>query len=105
MATVFEDVPSKVLSMYEEENRDKLRENVVNAKEYFKIQEKNIKMENELRFLKLDFAKMVLAKEEALSQLASAKLVLIELKAEVEKMNLADYALVVVPVIVEIQKV
>ena len=48
---------------------------------------------------------MVLAKEEALSQLASAKLVLIELKAEVEKMNLADYALVVVPVIVEIQKV
>ena len=62
-------------------------------------------MENELRFLKLDFAKMVLAKEEALSQMASAKLVLIELKAEMEKMNLADYALVVVPVIVEIQKV
>ena len=31
------------------------------------------KMENELRIFKLDFAKMVLAKEEALSQLVSAK--------------------------------
>jgi hypothetical protein len=49
-------------------------------------------MENELRFFKLDFAKMVFAKEEALSQLVSAKQVLTELKAEVEKTNLADHA-------------
>ena len=37
-----------------------------------------------------DFAKMVLAKEEALSQLARAKWVLIELKAEVDKTSLDD---------------
>ena len=47
-------------------------------------------MENELRFFKLDFAKMVLAKEEALSQLVSAKYVLTELKAEVDKTSLDD---------------
>ena len=83
---------AKLWSMLEEENRDRLRENVVNAEEYFKIQEKKMKMENELRFFKLDFAKMVFAKEEALSQLVRAKQVLTELKAEVEKTNLADHA-------------
>jgi hypothetical protein len=31
---------AKLWSMYEEENRDTLRENVVNAEEYFKILEK-----------------------------------------------------------------
>ena len=77
--------------MYEEENRDRLRENVVNTEEYFKVLEKK-KMENELRFFKLDFAKMVFAKEEAVSQLVSAKQVLTELKAEMEKNNLADHA-------------
>ena len=40
-------------------------------------------------FLK-DFAKMVLAKEEALSQLASAKQVLTKLKAEVDKTSMDD---------------
>ena len=49
-----------------------------------------MKVENELRFFKSDFAKMVLAKEEALSQLASAKQVLTELKAEVDKTILDD---------------
>ena len=85
---------AKLWSMYEEENKDRLRESVVNAEEYFKMREKKRKMENELRFFKLDYAKMVLAKEEALSQLVSAKQVLTELKAEVEKTNLADHALV-----------
>ena len=47
-------------------------------------------MENELRFFKSDFGKMVLAKEEAHSQLASVKQVLIELKAEVDKASLDD---------------
>ena len=47
-------------------------------------------MENELRFFKSDFAKMVLAKEEALSQLASAKQVLTGLKVEVDKTSLDD---------------
>ena len=54
------------------------------------MQDKKRKVEKELRFFKSDFAKMVLAKEEALSQLASAKQVFIELKAEVDKMSLDD---------------
>ena len=41
-------------------------------------------------FFKSDFSKMVLVKEEALSQLASAKQVLTELKAEVDKASLDD---------------
>ena len=72
--------------MYEEENR----ESVVNAEEYLKMQDKKRKAENELRFFKSDFAKMVLAKEEALSQLARVKRVLTELKAEVDKTSLDD---------------
>ena len=72
--------------MYEEENR----ESVVNAEEYLKMRDKKRKVENELRFFKSDFAKMVLAKEEALSQSASAKQVLIELKAEVDMESLDD---------------
>ena len=79
--------------MYQEENRGRLRESVINAEEYLKVRDKNRKVETELRFFKSDIAKMVLAKEEALSQLASAKHVLTELKAEVEKTNLADHAL------------
>ena len=53
--------------MYEEENTRRLRDIVVNAEAYFKMRDKNLKVENELRFFKSDFAKMVLAKEEALS--------------------------------------
>ena len=49
-----------------------------------------MKVENELRFFKSYFAKMVLVKEEALSQLANAKEVLTELKAEVDKAILDD---------------
>ena len=55
-----------------------------------KMWDKNRKVENQLRFFKSDFAKMVLAKEEALSQLARAKRVLTELKAEVDKTSLDD---------------
>ena len=62
----------------------------VNDEEYLKMWDKKRKVENELRFFKSDFAKMVLAKEEALSQLARAKWVLIKLKAEVDKMSLDD---------------
>ena len=83
---------AKLWSMYEEENKRRLRESVVNAEEYFKMREKNRKMENKLRFFKLDFAKMVLAKEEALTQLVSAKQVFTELKVDVEKTNLVVHA-------------
>ena len=81
---------AKLWSMYEEENRGRLSESVVNAEEYLKMRDKKRKVENELRFFKSDFAKMVLAKEEALSQLARAKRVLTELKAEVDKTSLDD---------------
>ena len=76
--------------MYEEENIRRLRETVVNAEEYLKMRDKKLKVENEPRFFKSDFGKMVLAKEEALSRLAHAKWVLTELKAEVDKTSL-DY--------------
>ena len=65
---------AKLWSMYEEENMRRLRESLVNAEAYFKMWDKKWKVENELRLT--DFAKMVLAKEEALSQLARAKRVL-----------------------------
>ena len=42
------------------------------------------------QIFKSDFAKMVLAKEEALSQLASPKQVLTDLKVEVDKTILDD---------------
>ena len=54
------------------------------------MRDKKWKVENELTFFESDFAKMVLAKEEALSQLASAKQVLTELKEEVDKTSLED---------------
>ena len=76
--------------MYQEENRGRLKDSVVNAEEYLKMRDKKLKVENELRFFKSDFAKMVLAKEEALSQLASTKQVLTELKVEVDKASLDD---------------
>ena len=81
---------AKLWSMYEEENRCRLRETVVNAEEYLQMRDKKRKVENDLRFFKSDFAKMVLAKEEALSQLARAKWVLTELKEEVDKTILDD---------------
>ena len=67
---------TKLWSMYEEVSTARLRESLVNAEAYFKMRDKKLKVENELRFFKSDFAKMVLAKEEALSQLACAKQVL-----------------------------
>ena len=81
---------AKRWSMCQEENRGRLRDSVVNAEEYLMMRDKKRKVENELRFFKSDFAKMVLAKEEALSQLARAKQVLTELKAEVDKTRLDD---------------
>ena len=58
---------AKLWSMYEEENRVRFRESVVNADKYLKMRDKKRKMGNELRLFKSDFAMMVLAKEEALS--------------------------------------
>ena len=41
---------AKLWSMYEEENRRRLRVSVVNAEEYLKMWDKKRKVENELRF-------------------------------------------------------
>ena len=82
--------PAKLWSMYEEENRRRPRETVVSIEDYLKMRDKELKVQNELRFFKSDFAKMVLAKEEALPQLACAKHVLTELKAEADKTSLDD---------------
>ena len=49
--------------MYEEQNRCRLIESIVNAEEYLKMRDKKRKVKNELSFFKSDFAKMVLAKE------------------------------------------
>ncbi|KAE8802239.1 putative CBL-interacting protein kinase 13 [Hordeum vulgare] len=49
-------------------------------------------MEEELRFFKLDFAKMVADKEEAINHLGSARLAMSDLKEEIEKKNLANHA-------------
>ena len=65
-------------------------EKLLSTEEYLKMRNKKLKVENELRFFKSDFAKMVLVKEEALSQLACAKRVLTKLKAEVDKTSLDD---------------
>ena len=76
--------------MYQEENRGRLRDSFVNAEEYLKMRDKRGRWRRSSDFFKSYFAKMVLAKEETLSQLASAKHVLIELKAEVDKGSLDD---------------
>ena len=49
---------------------EKMLSTLMNISRYWK---KKRKMENELRIFKLDFAKMVFAKEEALSQLVKTK--------------------------------
>ncbi|KAE8806174.1 putative CBL-interacting protein kinase 13 [Hordeum vulgare] len=47
-------------------------------------------MEKELRFFKLDFAKMVGDKEQTLAQLGNTQIALSEVKQEIEKKNLCD---------------
>ncbi|KAE8796374.1 putative CBL-interacting protein kinase 13 [Hordeum vulgare] len=75
--------------MYDKEFDDKLRQNVVNAEEVFKVVQDKRKMENDLRFFKVDFAKMVADKEDAISQLGNAQIALSDFKEELEKKNLA----------------
>ncbi|XBI83522.1 hypothetical protein VPH35_092022 [Triticum aestivum] len=47
-------------------------------------------MEKDLRFFKLDFAKMVADKEHAITELGNARLALSDLKQELEKKKLSD---------------
>uniref|UniRef100_A0A8I6YEG1 Uncharacterized protein n=1 Tax=Hordeum vulgare subsp. vulgare TaxID=112509 RepID=A0A8I6YEG1_HORVV len=73
-------------SMHDKENDDKIRENMK------LLGEEKRKMEEELRFFKHDFAKVVADKEEAINQLGSARLAISDLKEEIEKKRLADHS-------------
>ncbi|KAE8807416.1 cbl-interacting protein kinase 13 [Hordeum vulgare] len=79
-------------SMHDKENEDRIRDKLKLGEEYFKIIGEKRRMEEELRFFKLDFTKMVADKEEAISQLGSARLAISDLKEEIEKKKLADYS-------------
>uniref|UniRef100_A0A8I6Y9M2 GRF-type domain-containing protein n=1 Tax=Hordeum vulgare subsp. vulgare TaxID=112509 RepID=A0A8I6Y9M2_HORVV len=79
-------------SMHDKENKDKIRDNLKLGEENFKIVGEKRRMEEELRIFKLDFAKMVSNKEEAISQLGSARLAISDLKEELEKKKLADHS-------------
>ena len=76
--------------MYEDENKLRLRQNVVNAEENFKIMEEKEKMEKELRFFKVDFAQMVAEKEQALAQLGNTQLALADMKEDLDKKKMSD---------------
>ena len=62
----------------------------MSAEENLKVLEEKNKIENELRHFKLDFAKMVAEKEQAMSQLGSTQLALTDLKEELEKKKMTD---------------
>uniref|UniRef100_A0A8I6Z4P7 Uncharacterized protein n=1 Tax=Hordeum vulgare subsp. vulgare TaxID=112509 RepID=A0A8I6Z4P7_HORVV len=79
-------------SMHDKENEDIIRDNLKLGEENFKIVGEKRRMEEELRFFKLDFAKMVAHKEEAISQLGSARLAITDLKEELEKKKLANHS-------------
>ncbi|KAE8798264.1 cbl-interacting protein kinase 13 [Hordeum vulgare] len=78
--------------MHDKENEDRMRDNLNLGEENFKIVGEKRRMEDELRFFKLDFAKMVVDKEEAISQLGSVRLAISNLKDELEKKKLADHS-------------
>ncbi|KAE8811096.1 cbl-interacting protein kinase 13 [Hordeum vulgare] len=82
---------AELWSMYDKESKDMLRDNVKLGEENFKVIEEKRKMEEELRFFKLDFAKMVADKEEAITQLGNGRLALSVLKEEIEKKKLKDH--------------
>uniref|UniRef100_A0A8I6Y3F8 Uncharacterized protein n=1 Tax=Hordeum vulgare subsp. vulgare TaxID=112509 RepID=A0A8I6Y3F8_HORVV len=73
-------------SMHDKENDDKIRENLK------LLGEEKRKMEEEVRFFKHDFSKLVADKEEAINELGSARLAISDLKEEIEKKKLADHS-------------
>ncbi|KAE8813961.1 cbl-interacting protein kinase 13 [Hordeum vulgare] len=79
-------------SMHDKENEDRIRENLKLGEENFKIIGEKRRMKEELQIFKLDFAKMVADKEEAIRQLGSARLAMSDMKEEIEKKKLADHS-------------
>ncbi|XBI17816.1 hypothetical protein VPH35_059771 [Triticum aestivum] len=84
---------ARVWDMYEEEVKLRLRQNVVNAEENFRVVKEKEKMEQDLRFFKLDFANMVADKEQAITELGNTRLALSDLKIELEKKKMSDKSL------------
>ncbi|KAE8786783.1 cbl-interacting protein kinase 13 [Hordeum vulgare] len=82
---------AKLWSMYDKGNEDRIKDNLKLGEENFRVIGEKRKMEEELRFFKLDFAKMVADKEEAINQLVNGRLALSDLKEEIEKKKLADH--------------
>ncbi|KAE8790947.1 putative CBL-interacting protein kinase 13 [Hordeum vulgare] len=62
---------ARVWDMYEDENKLRLTDNLANAKENLKVLKEKEKMEKHQRFFKIDFAKMLADKEQALAQLGN----------------------------------
>ncbi|KAE8790507.1 putative CBL-interacting protein kinase 13 [Hordeum vulgare] len=81
---------ARISVMFDDENSLRLWQNVVNAEENFRILREKERMEKELRFFKLDFAKMVGDKEEILAQLGNTDIALSDLKQELEKKSSCD---------------
>ncbi|KAE8815923.1 putative disease resistance protein RGA4 [Hordeum vulgare] len=72
----------RLWDMYEDENKLRLSNNLANAEGNFKVLKGKDKMEKDLRFFKLDFAKMVADKEQALAELGNTQIALSDLKEE-----------------------
>ena len=81
---------ARIWSLYEEENRKRLRQQVTNAEENLKSVEHMRKIENELRSYKIDFAKTVADKEDVVTQLSRAHRCIGDLREELEKKKMAD---------------
>ncbi|KAE8814544.1 putative CBL-interacting protein kinase 13 [Hordeum vulgare] len=75
--------------MYEDENKLRLTNNLANIEENLKVLKEKEKMEKDLRFFKVDFAKMVAYKEEALAQLGNTQIALSDLKEELQKKSIS----------------
>uniref|UniRef100_A0A8I7BHK4 Zinc finger GRF-type domain-containing protein n=1 Tax=Hordeum vulgare subsp. vulgare TaxID=112509 RepID=A0A8I7BHK4_HORVV len=80
----------RLWDMYEDENKLRLSDNLANAEGNFKVLKEKEKMEKDLRFFKLDFAKMVADKEQALAQLGNTQIALSDLKKELQKKRTSD---------------
>ena len=81
---------ARIWSMYEEETKQNLRQNVLNLEENLKIMEEKKKMEKELSNFKLDFATMVAEKEQTISQLGNTQVGMADLNEELEKRKMND---------------
>ena len=81
---------ARIWSMYEEETKQNLRQNVLNAEENMKILEEKKKFEKELSNFKLDVANLVAEKEHATSQLGSTQIAMADLREELEKTKMND---------------